>query len=188
MDIHTSEIWRECPSLKGYEVSSFGNARRKGSKQNRKLNDNGKGYLTLQVILNGKHQNFYVHRLVAETFLKAPDSKRYVNHISCDTHNNHVSNLEWVTQKENMRHASELGRLGKSNKGKLGKAHHNHKTVFQYDMDLNLIKEWDSVMDIERELKIRNGHISECCNGKRKHVKGYIWKYKPISKEVNNNE
>ena len=70
--------------------------------------------------------------------------------------------------------------MGKGNRGKFGVLHHNRKTVYQYDKDLNLIKVWDSVMDIERALQIKNSHISECCNGKRKQVKGFVWKYEPI--------
>jgi len=147
------------------------------------LFDNGKGYLTAQAIIDKSHKNYYVHRLVAEAFIENPQNKPCVNHIDCNTHNNCVSNLEWVTHHENIKYANSLGHMGKSNKGKFGKLHHNHKTVYQYDKTLKLIKVWDSTMDIERALHINNSHIGECCRGKRKQIKGFIWKYEPIKEE-----
>ena len=46
-----------------------------------------------------------VHRLVAYSFLHKRFGKNYVNHIDGNIHNNHVSNLEWVTALENNLHS-----------------------------------------------------------------------------------
>lgn len=186
MVMSMNEIWQECKSNKNYEVSIWGNVRRKGTLQNLKLCDNGKGYLIAQTVVKGKHKNHYVHRLVAEAFVDNPENKPCVNHIDCNPYNNVAENLEWVTHKENIQYSNLLGRMGKVNTGKFGKLHHNHKTVYQYDENYKLVKVWNSVMDIERCLQIRNGHISECCKGKRKKVKGYIWRYEPIKEEKEN--
>lgn len=49
-----------------------------------------------------------VHVLVAETFIPKPQgSNLCVNHKDLDKRNNHVTNLEWLTTAENLRHASE---------------------------------------------------------------------------------
>lgn len=49
-----------------------------------------------------------MHRLVAFTFIENDNSDRIcVNHIDGDRNNNHKSNLEWCTHKENIKHARD---------------------------------------------------------------------------------
>jgi group I intron endonuclease len=60
---------------------------------------------------------------------------------------------------------------------KYGKNHPNSKSVNQYTKDGQFVRAWDSMGDIERELKIPSSHISECCFGKRKSAGGFLWRY-----------
>ena len=76
---------------------------------------NVKGYPT--VCLQNKTTK-PIHRLVAETFIPNPDNKPQVNHIDGNKENNHVSNLEWVTNEENKQHAVENNLL-KTEKNRL---------------------------------------------------------------------
>jgi len=46
-------------------------------------------------------KKYFVHRLVAQTFLPNPDNKTEVNHINNKPDDNRAENLEWVTHKEN---------------------------------------------------------------------------------------
>jgi hypothetical protein len=64
----------------------------------------GSGYLSVGLMKNNVRKSHYVHRLVAETFIKNPNKKLTVNHIDGNKQNNNVDNLEWMTQKENVNH------------------------------------------------------------------------------------
>lgn len=50
------------------------------------------------------------------------------------------------------------------------------KPINQYDMDFNLIKEWDSAASIFRESGIRPQRIRMCCAGQISSFKQFIWK------------
>ena len=54
-----------------------------------------------------------VHRLVAQHFIPNPENKAEVNHIDGNKNNCHVSNLEWSTRSNNMKHAWDNG-MGKN--------------------------------------------------------------------------
>lgn len=116
------EIWCDIKGYEGlYQISNFGNVRgldrevaqgrygrtRLIPSQRITPTDNGHGYLIVGLCRRSKRKNFYVHRLVAEHFLKQDPALRYVNHKDFDTYNNQVSNLEWCTQKENILHSAD---------------------------------------------------------------------------------
>lgn len=73
-----------------------------------------KGYLRVDIYQDGRMKSHRVHRLVASAFFDAPDThfdeshneveRSQVNHIDGNKTNNAVSNLEWCSRSENMRH------------------------------------------------------------------------------------
>jgi hypothetical protein len=58
--------------------------------------------------------------------------------------------------------------------GLFGKKSPRTKRVLQFDLNMNFIKEWDSLIDIERELNFHQSGISNCCSGKYKTSNGFI--------------
>lgn len=82
-------------------------------KQNAKSN----GYLTVSASIGYGTRNVLVHRLVALAFIPNPMNYPYVNHKDGNKENNNVSNLEWCTQAQNIRHSIDNGlRIYKSKK------------------------------------------------------------------------
>lgn len=89
-----------------YEVSSWGNIRRKTRGKPLKLKvDKRNGYVLARLYEGGICKQSFAHRLVAIAFLPNPDNKPAINHINGIKTDNRVDNLEWVTHAENFNHA-----------------------------------------------------------------------------------
>jgi hypothetical protein len=81
-----------------------------------KLSTNGNGYWKVGMY-NPKLYQEYIHRLVAEAFIPNPENHKYIDHIDRDKNNNHVSNLRWVSAKENTDNVAGKSRYSVSKKG-----------------------------------------------------------------------
>lgn len=69
------------------------------------------GYYQIDLYKNSVRKKFYIHRLVAEAYVKNKYNKKFVNHKDSDRINNNFKNLEWCTKKENTQHAISKGRI-----------------------------------------------------------------------------
>ncbi len=172
------EIWKDIKDYESlYQVSNLGNVRRKNKIL--KLQKGPYGYLIVCLSKKGKKITKRVHRLVAETFISNSNNSLEVNHIDGDKTNNRVENLEWCTCQQNIQHAYNIG-LKKPPLNMLekkGKDNPGSKKVLQYNLNGKLIREWDSLSDINRELKYSVSFISQCCRGYYKKAYGYKWKF-----------
>lgn len=76
-----------------------------------KLTENDDGYMKLNLTVEGSRMNFSIHRLVADAHLpvNTDPTKTELNHIDGDKSNNHASNLEWTSHRDNILHAFRLG-------------------------------------------------------------------------------
>lgn len=102
--------WRDIEGYEGrYQVSDDGRVWSYKTMKELRTSFDKSGYKVLNLYKDKLYNNCKVHRLVAQTFIPNPDNKPQVNHIDGDKTNNRVENLEWVTCKENMKHARQRG-------------------------------------------------------------------------------
>lgn len=160
------EIFKDIEGYEGfYQISNFG--RVYSIKRNRFLNPSKDkdGYLQIGLSKDGKEKKYKIHRLVALAFLLNPHNLPQVNHKDENKTNNKVDNLEFCTAKYNSNYGSRNEK--------------NSKPVLQLTKDSELVAEYPSMKDAERQTRISQSSISRCCRGKRyKSCGGYLWKYK----------
>ncbi len=122
--------WKTITVLDGFEnypISKYGNVmslnyRNQGYAQVLTPTFNKKGYLVVQLWINGKPKMKLVSQLVALAWLENPHNYPQVNHIKGkEKYNNHVSNLEWCSNQQNMTHAKEHGLTAKGDKNGMTK-------------------------------------------------------------------
>lgn len=113
------EIWKPILEYGGhefsgeYEVSSFGNVRRRTDKRHVPFYSDcrGQGYYRFKLqSVDGKRVAIKVHRLVGLSFVGTGDETLEINHIDGDAHNNVYTNLEFVTHAQNQAHRARLRR------------------------------------------------------------------------------
>ena len=184
-----TEIYKDIKDLEGlYKVSNFGRVKSLGNGKSYnskerilKPDTSRNGYLKVLLYKDGKKKKFLVHRLVAEAFIPNPNNLPCVNHKDEDKTNNYVGtpendymdgNLEWCSHEYNINYGTRNERSAKARiNGK------KSKRVLQFTLDGELIREWPSISECGRN-GFCIGNICECCQGKLKSHKGYIWRYK----------
>lgn len=178
------EIWKAIPDYENlYEVSNLGRIKslertkktRSGALQKvpekiRALSYGTKGEHYAYVVLskNGKNKTFLVHRLVASVFIPNPDNLPIVNHKDENKRNDSVDNLEWCDYSYNNTYRNIHLKRDLSNV---------NRKIIQYDLDMNEIKRWDSIVSITSSLNLQATNIIKCCKGERIHCGGFKWRY-----------
>ena len=159
-DTIDGEIFKKHPTL-DIEVSNFGRVKRKYNKREKITNgsENGSGYLVISI----DKKKYFVHRLVAETFIPNIDNKLEVNHINGEKKDNKIENLEWVDRSENM----------------LSKVTHSKKShrVNLYDLNGKFIETFSSLTQMCKIMGFDLKSVRMCLNGKYKQHRGYTFKF-----------
>ena len=164
------EIWKDIKDYEGhYQVSNLSRVKsiKFGKERILKPVTDRHGYLLVSLWKNNKQKTYKVHRLVAEAFIPNPYNLPQVNHKDENPLNNNVNNLEWCNSKYNCNFGTRIERISKR----------RSKTVLQYDLEGNFIREWQSTRECGRN-GYDQGHVAACCQGKLKKHKDSIWRYK----------
>lgn len=178
------EIWKEVKDYEGlYEVSNYGNVR----SVDRYITRNGDstpilfkgkllkkhlyyGYQYVHLSKKGSQlKAMRVHRLVAIAFIPNPKNLPMINHKDENKSNNYVDNLEWCDAKYNMNYNNKPQRT-------ITKL---IQKVYQYDMNDNLVKIWNSGDECAKYGFSKSG-VSEASNNRYNRIgnniyKGYKW-------------
>ena len=122
------EDWKDIEGFEDYTIDEKGNIYSKRKRKYLKQTINKFGYCQVTLQKDKYKKMFSVHRLVAQAFIPNPKNKPQVNHIDSNRQNNNVKNLEWVTAKENKKHALDNNLL------KPRKCEENGRTAYTNDM------------------------------------------------------
>ena len=153
---------RQVPGYPRYSVTESGEVY---NKEGKRIKPRLWGKYWAVSLWDGKkiHQ-FYVHRIVAITYINNPRNCREVNHKDGNKDNNHVSNLEWVTRSENMAHAYDSGLRQTT-------------PVIMLTLDGIPLREFRSVNEAAKFCGVKyNAGISRCLAGIVETAHGYKWK------------
>ena len=138
--------------------------------------DNGSGYKFVYLWKDNKQHRYYVHRLVAETFIPNPENKPTVNHKDGNRYNNCVDNLEWATYSENIQHAFNTG-LNKSTLGWKNPKANRWRPVEKCNLNGEVICKFDTIQDAADDLQVPDKYIYKVCRGEISNTKGFKYRY-----------
>lgn len=168
------EIWKDVAGYEGYyKVSNLGRVKSLERKvkfrtfkklvKSRILTPriSDSGYYTVNISKDGKGNMKYLARIIAIAFIPNPDNKPQVNHIDGNKINNCISNLEWVTNAENQKHAYKLG-LSISKRGYL-----NGNRKYDKGFVLKIRQMWESG-------KYKQAQLSKICGCNESYVNAVV--------------
>lgn len=194
-------MWKDIKGFESvYKINEFGKVYSLKSNKILSQSINIHGYYIVYLCGDGgKTIAKQIHRLIAEAFIPNPENKPCIDHINAIRTDNRLENLRWCTYKENNNNPIFKERLSTSHIGKklsketilkrektkkekvakINRKLNNGKSkpVIQFDLSMNKIKIFPSMMEVWRTLKYDPSNISMCCSGKRKSAYGFIWQY-----------
>lgn len=164
------EVWKIIEDFPSYEVSNLGMIRNKTTKKIKSVWRDNDGYLKVSLINFNNGKKTYrktVHRIVAEAFLGGKHDDLQVNHKNGIKDDNKVSNLEWVTCKENVLHAYATGlREPSGGRGKIRPVR---------VVETGIV--YDNLHECAKAIGSDSGNISKCLHRQHNSVKGYHIEY-----------
>ena len=208
------EVWRTVVTEEGvyknYKISNLGRIKSierkvwngKGwrivKERIMKLGNDGRGYSTINLCKNGKVKNYKLHKLLAYAFIPNVMGYNCIDHKDTNTQNNNLSNIVWVTHKQNMNNKLSKIKMSETHTGRVFSEEHKKNLskagkgrVFSEEHKKNLSKahtcrriicietgeEFISMKEATKQFGINVGNISRVCNRKRKQAKNLTFRY-----------
>lgn len=161
------EEWAPIPEFEGYyEASDVGRIKNAWTGKVIKQGTNRKGYKTVSLKVLDQKCTREVHRLVASAFIDGDHVGMDVHHKDSNKTNNRLSNLEYCTRKENIRHAIKDGVMKPNNFG--------NKPIKVKCVETGEV--YDSIRECGKALGISQSTIVSYLKGKVKTTcKGYTF-------------
>ena len=174
------EKWKIIEEFPRYLISNKRRIKILSTLEDKKLFVKDDGYVAT-TLGDGKQSYKYVHRLVAEAFIKNKHDKPQVNHINGIKGDNRAENLEWVTPAENIRHAIDTGLLKykkkekeiKNSKYSLGEEVNGSKLTPEEVIEIRVLWELREFKQVELAEKfgVDNSTINDIIRRKQwKHI------------------
>lgn len=163
MPLDETKEWKIIEGFDNYKISNYGDIFSIISNRLLVNQISDGGYEAISLCKNDERPYFYVHRLVFQNFVGEIPKDKVVDHENRIRNDNHVKNLRLLTYSENSENSTR-------------KPHKVHE-IYQYTLNNEFIKKWESAEDIEYLLGFNRGVICACAFGKTKSSNGFIWKY-----------
>lgn len=187
-------MWYNCSFLdNAYAVNEFGEVR-----SNERYGLDGRivhskilkpyeintNYLVVDLRYNGERRRYLVHRLVYCTINNIDiNTNLVIHHKDHNRHNNSISNLDIITQSDNIReYVNSEFYKPKSEEARRQFGVRNReihrKRVAQIDFYTGrVIRIFDALMDVQRILGFEPASVARVCRGQQKSSYGYFWLY-----------
>lgn len=193
------EIWKPIEGYEGYfEISNLGRVKSldryvicNGHPQHivekiKKSIVNSMGYPCVTLCKNKKSIQTPIHRLLMKAFVPNPENKPAIDHINTIKTDNRLSNLRWVTPKENSNNEttierfkidanSELQKQKRLIARKLSGGVTAPITVYQYTKEGEFVAVYQSAFEAERATGVHNTAVRYALNDNSKSAGGFLW-------------
>lgn len=173
-----------CEVYPGYWLSSYGDMYSERSDKMLKPKPlDREGHLGFCLYVDGRRKYYYLHRLLAQTFIPNYDpNQNVVRHLNGDVNDNYLDNLSWGTQKDNIHDTIQMGNayyLTDEDREKGFKL--IRKPTRATNIQTGEVRDYISLNDAVRDLGVQQANAQKVATGQRPHTCG--WKFEYIEEE-----